>query len=191
MLFLITAAVCLLCSTIFHLFYPMSSRIYTITNRFDYAGINLLISGSAFPPVYYGMYCQIDVAIIYLTITILIATFCFITCLFEWIHKPGHEKYKGLLYAGFGFTLAIPLGHMMINEFFYNNYGDPFEFSSSMPYYVLLAASYLGGLYIYVVRCPERNHPGRFNTCGHSHQIWHGFVVLGIFFTYLGALANF
>lgn len=60
-----------------------------------------------------------------------------------------------------------------------------------MPYYLLLGASYLGGLYVYVTRCPERKNPGRYNTCGHSHQIWHGFVVLGIFFTYLGALANF
>jgi adiponectin receptor len=37
-------------------------------------------------------------------------------------------------------------------------------------------------------RCPERNNPGKYNLCGHSHQIWHGFVVLGIIFTYLGAL---
>lgn len=57
-------------------------EMYTITNRFDYAGINLLISGSAFPPLYYGMYCQIAVATIYLSVSLLIATFCFIVCLF-------------------------------------------------------------------------------------------------------------
>ncbi len=164
---------------------------YTITNRFDYAGINLLISGSAFPPIYYGMYCQLEVAIFYLTITLLIATVCFVVCLFQWIHKPGHEKYKGLMYGGFGSSLGVPLLHMIINEHFYQNYGDSFEFLSSMPYYLLLGASYLGGLYVYVVRCPEKNNPGRYNMCGHSHQIWHGFVVLGIFFTYLGALATF
>jgi len=55
---------------------------YTLTNRFDYAGINLLISGSAFPPFYYGMYCQLAVATLYLTCTIIVASFCFIVCLF-------------------------------------------------------------------------------------------------------------
>lgn len=64
--------------------------MYTITNRFDYAGVNLLISGSAFPPLYYGMYCQFEVAIIYLIITLCIASACFVICLFEWIHRAGH-----------------------------------------------------------------------------------------------------
>ena len=127
---------------------------YTITNRFDYAGISILISGSAFPPLYYGMYCQLSVAIFYLTVTILIAIFCFIVCLFEWIHQPGHEKYKGLMFAGFGCSLGVPIAHMVINEVFFNNYGDPFVFSGSVPYIALLGASYLGGVYIYVVRCP-------------------------------------
>lgn len=87
--FLSTALFCLLSSSIFHLVYPMSAstfitykEIYTITNRFDYAGINVLIAGSSFPPVYYGMYCNIDVAIIYLSIAILLAIICFTVCLF-------------------------------------------------------------------------------------------------------------
>ena len=95
------------------------------------------------------------------------------------------------MFAGFGCSLTVPVSHMMINELFYGNYGDPFEFSTSLPYIILLGASYLGGVYIYVVRCPERNRPGKYNVCGHSHQIWHGFVVLGILFTYFAAIENF
>jgi len=169
----------------------LNIETYTLTNRFDYAGINLLISGSSFPPLYYSMYCQLAVATLYLSCSIIIATICFIICLFEWIHKPGHEKYKAMLFAGFGLSMCIPLSHALTNELIYDNYGDTFEFSSSIPYYLLLGASYLGGLYIYTVRCPERNNPGKYNLCGHSHQIWHGMVVLGILFTYLGALQNF
>lgn len=40
-------------------------------------------------------------------------------------------------------------------------------------------------------RCPERYHPGRYDICGHSHQIWHTFVMLAIIFTYLAALASY
>lgn len=163
-------------------------EIYTITNRFDYAGINLLIAGSAFPPFYYSMYCQLAVATIYLALSLLIAIFCFIVCLFEWIHRPGHEKYKAFMFAGYGLSMTIPLTHCLINEFVYDNYGDTFRFSGSLPYYILLGVSYLGGLYIYTVRCPERHNPGKYNLCGHSHQIWHGMVVLGVLFTFLGAL---
>lgn len=141
-----------------------------------------------FPPFYYGMYCQLDVAILYLTCTILFALLCFLICLFEWIHRPQNKKYKGLLYATFGGSLTIPMCHLLLNELIYGNYGDSFEFSSATPYYLLLGVCYLVGLYIYVAQCPERNNPGKYNMCGHSHQIWHGLVVLGIFFTYLGAL---
>jgi predicted membrane channel-forming protein YqfA (hemolysin III family) len=71
--------------------YPsLHSEAYTITNRFDYAGVNILISGSTFPPFYYGMYCQFEVAIIYLVIAVLLGTVCFTVTLFEWIHRPGH-----------------------------------------------------------------------------------------------------
>lgn len=80
---------------------------------------------------------------------------------------------------------------MVINELLFNNYGDPFIFTPSVPYVAILAASYLGGVYIYVIRCPERYKPGKYNVCGHSHQIWHGLVVMGIFWTYLAAISTF
>jgi adiponectin receptor len=172
-------------------YFILKVETYTITNRFDYAGINLLIAGSAFPPLYYSMYCQIAVAIVYLSISFVIAVFCFIVCLFEWIHRPGHEKYKAFLFGGYGVSMMIPISHLIINEVIYDNYGDPYIFSVSLPYYLLLGVSYLSGLYIYTVRCPERYNPGKYNVCGHSHQIWHGMVVLGILFTFLGSLENF
>lgn len=112
-----------------HKYLSIDSGTYLITNRFDYAGVNLLISGSAFPQLYYGMYCNIEMAIIYLTCIVIVAVGCFVACLFEWIHRPGHEAYKGWLFAGFGLSLGIPVSHMLINEIFYNNYGDPFAFT--------------------------------------------------------------
>jgi len=47
-----------MCSTSFHLFYPMSGKAYQVFNRLDYAGINILMAGSTFGPLYYGMYCN-------------------------------------------------------------------------------------------------------------------------------------
>ena len=165
--------------------------VYEITHRFDYAGINLLIPGSALPPIYYGMYCQFETAMLYIIVTVIIAIFCFVVCIFEWIHRPENVKYKGILFGGFGSSLAIPVGHMIINDLLYDNYGDPFKFMSSLPYYLLMGASYLGGLYIYVMRWPEKNHPGKYNIWGHSHQLWHLSALLGMFWTYQGAIDNY
>jgi hypothetical protein len=48
--------------------------------------------------------------------------------------------------------MIVPLSHMIINEMVFDNYGDPYEFSSSLVYYILLAVSYCLGLYIFTVR---------------------------------------
>jgi len=153
---------CLSLSAVQHHLSPLSSYVfkYTIYHletyglllRFDFAGISLLITGSTFPPLYYGMYCQMAVATIYLTISISAAVICFVVCLFEWIHKLGNEKYRSLLFGTFGMSMFIPLSHLVINDVMYNNYGDPFSFTSSITYYVLLASSYMLGLYIFTVR---------------------------------------
>ena len=95
------------------------------------------------------------------------------------------------MYGGFGISLSIPISHLVVNEIIFLNYGDPYQFTPSLPYYISLGVSYLFGLYVYVARCPERKYPGKFNLCGHSHQIWHCFVVMGIIFTYIGVLQNF
>ncbi len=131
------------------------------------------------------------VALLYLSWTFLAALACFVICLFEWIHRPGNEKYRSVVFGSFGFSMAVPLSHLVLNEVWLDNYGDPYKFSSAGVYYALLIACYISGLYIFTVRCPERNNPGRYNLCGHSHQIWHVLVVLGIVFSYFGIMENF
>lgn len=127
------------------------SEIYKISNRFDYAGINILISGSAFPPIFYGMYCNINLAIFYLSLIAIIATAVFIISLFEWIHQANHKVYKAMLYGGFGVFLVVPTSHMLINEYL-GNWGDKFTFVHSIPILACLGASYLFGLYVYTVQ---------------------------------------
>lgn len=160
-------------------------------SRLDYAGINVLIVGSSFPAVYYGMYCSFSLVIFYLIIISGLGLSLFIVSLFEYLHREENLKIKSLCYGGFGISLSIPLLHILINSIVFNNYGDPFSNKDSVGYYLLCGFFYLFGLYIYTVRFPERNKPGKFNTCGNSHQIWHMFVILGIFATYMGALEDF
>jgi adiponectin receptor len=162
---------------------------YQVFSRLDYAGINILISGSSFPALYFGMYCNFSLVIFYLIFICSLGITLFILTLFKYLHRPENFVLKSLAYGGFAVSLAIPLGHGIVNEVIFNNYGDSFSIKSSMVYYVFGAISYIFGLYVYTVRCPERHYqPGKFNVCGNSHQIWHLLVVCGIISTYLGAL---
>lgn len=84
-----SAIICLSCSTLFHLFYPMSGSIiyfnlgaYQVFSRLDYAGINVLIVGSSFPAVYYGMYCNFSLVFFYLVIISTLGLSLFILSLF-------------------------------------------------------------------------------------------------------------
>lgn len=85
---LISAVICLSCSTMFHLFYPMSGKAYQLFSRLDYAGVNILIIGSSFPPFYYGMYCNFLLAAFYLAIISLLGSSLFVVSLFEYLHRP-------------------------------------------------------------------------------------------------------
>lgn len=92
------------------------------------------------------------VALLYLSWTFLAAVACFVICLFEWVHRPGNEKYRSVVFGSFGFSMAVPLSHLVINEVWFDNYGDPYKFSSAGVYYGLLISCYIIGLYIFTVR---------------------------------------
>ena len=57
-----------------------------------------------------------------------------------------------------------------------------------MTYYVMMASTYVSGVFIYISRVPEKYFPGRFDFLGNSHNIWHGFVVTAAVFHYFGSI---
>jgi adiponectin receptor len=131
------------------------------------------------------------VAAFYLVFIVSGALTLFIVSLLDFLHRPENKTIKALCFGGFGIALGIPLFHIALNEVIFDNYGDPFRISGSLPFHLVSGFAYLFGLYIYTVRCPERGRPGKFNVCGHSHQIWHCFVVMGIIFSYMAVMDNF
>ncbi|OMJ30057.1 Adiponectin receptor protein 2 [Smittium culicis] len=56
----------------------------------------------------------------------------------------------------------------------------------SLNYYYGMAFMYLSGTAIYALRVPERWCAGKLDLLGHSHQIFHVFVVIAIIFHYIG-----
>ena len=94
----------------------MNLTIFLKLQHLDYAGISFLISGSMFPPLVYGFYCNPIVYIIYES---LIGSACFvvfIVSLFDTIHKQENSKIKGILYGGLGVFATGPFFHLVFNE---------------------------------------------------------------------------
>lgn len=93
----------------------MSGDHYLLFARFDYAGINILISGSVIPPLYYGLYCHQALAKFYIVCIAIIAITLFTASLFKFMHTPKFRTFKSVCYGSFGVIVSVPLFHMIIN----------------------------------------------------------------------------
>lgn len=54
--YVVCAAICLFCSTLYHLFMCISEECHDCLLKLDQSGIALLMTGSFLPAVYYGRY---------------------------------------------------------------------------------------------------------------------------------------
>lgn len=111
--FLISAVFCLLCSAVFHLFYCQSERANQIFLRLDYAGISILITGSCFPPLVYGFYCQPIYYQMYLSFVSVASLIVFFVSLCDFIHSEPYRKMKDLMYGGLGIFAGLPMLHLI------------------------------------------------------------------------------
>lgn len=187
-IFLCTAIFCLLSSTIFHLFHPISLRIYTILHKIDLAGISILNFGSSFAMYYYYFYCMTVPLTIYCTFIFLFCFGVFFISLGNAIHLEENVHWKSLMYAGLGLINLVPLIHICVLSFYASPENDYIPINLSFFLILLMAGLYLGGLGIYSSRFPERLFPNRFDIWFNSHTIWHIFVFLAAFTHFMNLL---
>jgi len=74
------------------------------------------------------------------------------------------------------FIFCVALGVVPAAHFVYISPAT--DVAVVMPYMVAMFGCYGAGAWFYVGRWPERRWPGRFDLVGHSHQLWHVFVLL-------------
>uniref|UniRef100_A0A7N0VIB3 Heptahelical transmembrane protein 2 n=2 Tax=Kalanchoe fedtschenkoi TaxID=63787 RepID=A0A7N0VIB3_KALFE len=171
--FLTGAMGCLICSSLSHLLACHSKRCNLFFWRLDYAGISLMIVCSFFAPIYYAFYCHPFSRIFYLTSITLFGTLAIATLLVPALSAPRFRTFRASLFLAMGFFGIFPAAHSVIL-----NWSDP-NVLVSLGYELLMAVLYTTGAGFYVTRIPERWKPGAFDIAGHSHQIFHVFVVLG------------
>uniref|UniRef100_A0A2P2J7X3 Heptahelical transmembrane protein 2 n=1 Tax=Rhizophora mucronata TaxID=61149 RepID=A0A2P2J7X3_RHIMU len=170
--FLSGAMGCLICSSLSHLLACHSKRFNLFFWRLDYAGISLMIVCSFFAPIYYAFYCNPHWQLIYLTSITVLGILAIITLLAPAFSSSRYRPFRAILFLVMGFSGVIPAAHAVILH-----WGQPHVFVS-IGYELVMAVLYAAGTGFYVSRIPERWKPGAFDIAGHSHQIFHVFVVL-------------
>lgn len=164
---------CLLSSSICHLFSCHSRTLNIFLLRIDYVGITTMIITSFFPPIYYIFLCDSHWQYIYLGGITAMGMFTILTLLSPSLSTGKFRAFRALLFSSMGFFGMIPAVHGTIV-----NWTNP-KRNTLLAYECSMALFYLVGTGFYVSRIPERFKPGWFDLAGHSHQIFHVFVVLG------------
>lgn len=182
LLFLAGAMLCLLFSSLCHLFSCHSARLSHVLWRFDYAGIAALIATSFFPSVYYSFLCDAPARNTYLVAISLLGLAAVAASLLPLFQTPAYRAFRAALFFGMGFSGVIPCVHKVVA---YPH--EPTVLLTAL-YEAIMGAFYGLGALFYATRVPERWLPGKFDIAGHSHQIFHVLVILGALTHYFSGL---
>ncbi|KAI3426579.1 uncharacterized protein J3R85_009948 [Psidium guajava] len=164
---------CLLSSSVCHLFSCHSHCLNIQLLRMDYVGITVMIITSFFPPIYYIFQCEPHWQLIYLGGITTMGMFTVVTLLAPSLSSGKFRAFRAMLFLSMGFFGIIPAIHACIV-----NWSNP-QRPITLAYELAMALSYIAGTLFYVSRIPERLKPGWFDLAGHSHQIFHVFVIMG------------
>ncbi|KAH6819244.1 heptahelical transmembrane protein2 [Perilla frutescens var. frutescens] len=170
-IFLSGAMTCLIFSTVSHLFACHSRRFYYFFWRLDYVGISIMIVCSFFAPIYYAFSDQPLWRFLYLSSITLVGLVVVVTLLAPALSSGRFRSFRATLFLCMGFSGVIPATHAVILH-----WEHPLILGS-LSYEIVMGLLYGAGAVFYVTRIPERWMPGAFDVVGHSHQIFHVFVV--------------
>jgi len=177
MTFFFGACICFGFSWTFHTVCCHGNRVSCIFAKLDYSGIALMVMGSKVPFLYYSFYCDTVWKFVYILIMCTLGTMCVLMSQSETFSQPEYRGLRAGIFSGLGLSAIIPVTHIFIQFGFYHSFYDTYLWCM-----VAMALFYLVGAAIYASRVPERFAPGKFDLIGHSHQIFHCFVVIAACF---------
>ncbi|KAK3136600.1 hypothetical protein QOZ80_5BG0439170 [Eleusine coracana subsp. coracana] len=177
------AMVCLLTSSACHLLLCHSEHAAYLTLRLDYAGIAALIAASFYPLSYYTFLCHPSLQRLYMASITFLGAAAATASLVPAFQAPRLRPLRAALFSAMGASGVVPIAHKLVM------YGATAPGAvASARFEALMGACYGIGVVVYAARVPERWAPGRFDLVGHSHQLFHLFVVAGAYAHYLAGL---
>jgi len=150
--FIICASLCLLLSSIFHWFGCYSEGLHVCLLRLDVTGIGLLVSGSYFPGVYYGFYCNPEVQLLHWGLTLAVFVIGLCAPFIDW--KINNVAIRPFILASLVVLGLVPFIHWLCIT--------PELFMVHVVREFLLMFSWYGvGFLFFVTRIPERYFSNR------------------------------
>ncbi|KAL7204561.1 hypothetical protein ACSBR2_017603 [Camellia fascicularis] len=128
---------------------------------------------SFFAPIYYAFSCNPYSRYLYLTSISLLGILVIITLIAPALSTPRFRSFRASLFLAMGFSGVIPAAHVVVLF-----WGHP-QMVLALRYELVMGVLYAVEASFYMSRIPERWKPGAFDIAGHSHQIFHAFVVSG------------
>jgi adiponectin receptor len=186
--FLGGAGVCLLGSTIYHIFYNVSEDAFKTLMAIDYCGITFLVAGKAAAGAGYG-HCG-STATFYLALVGLtaVATVA-ITMLTPGFSDNSANAFRVTVFAVSSLVCSVPIFHLLLEQLHLIPYAyafgdvvgaDSYEVWTCVMLFFVSAGVFLAGGAIYSAKWPDKAYPGRFDYLGASHHLMHCSVVMGI-----------
>lgn len=173
MVFLVGAMSCLAISATAHLLACHSRRASVVFWQLDYAGISVMIVASFVPPVYYAFLCHPPARVAYLSAITALGALVVAALLSPSCSSPRYRRLRAALFLAMGLSGVVPALHAL-----WLNWGHAACYLA-LGLEVAMGLAYATGAWFYVSRVPEKWRPGLFDVVGHSHQIFHVFVLVG------------
>ncbi|EGW35079.1 uncharacterized protein SPAPADRAFT_48129 [Spathaspora passalidarum NRRL Y-27907] len=179
---------CLFMSSAFHTIKAHSHKVSKFGNQLDYFGIVILISCSLISIILFAFYDHPFLKYFFVVLTAVFGTICTVLTLDPHFASVEYRKFRATMFIMFGLSGALPI----LVGFYMWGFQHTKE-RSGMIYLILEGVFYIFGAVLYAGRFPERltgidkeeflknPTPGMFDIFGHSHQIFHVFVVIAAF----------
>ncbi|KVI11702.1 hypothetical protein Ccrd_009885 [Cynara cardunculus var. scolymus] len=173
---------CFVSSSLCHLFSCHTQHLSCLLSQLDYVGIAVMIITSFFPPIYYTFQCTPLWQYIYLGGITILGVIAVMVLLSPTRVNGKYRFIRTSIFVAMGLFGVIPTIHGTIVNWNVAQRNTTLGFESTM------AFCYLVGAMFYVSRVPEKWRPGWFDLIGHSHQIFHIFVVVAALAHYIAVL---
>ncbi|XP_046981215.1 progestin and adipoQ receptor family member 3-like isoform X1 [Schistocerca americana] len=167
--------ICMILSSLYHTFSCRSEKDYLCFLSFDLFGIALSLLAIYMSGVYYAFWCHKNLQLFYLLTVSLIFLFAMIIQIPRLRVDANMKLIVFVCWAAYG---VVPTFHWTVIMGGYAN-----------PVVQLLLPRVLGmyaisglAFFIYMSKIPERFFSGKVDYIGSSHQWWHLFVVLALYY---------
>nr|XP_031859596.1 uncharacterized protein CI109_005059 [Kwoniella shandongensis]KAA5526668.1 hypothetical protein CI109_005059 [Kwoniella shandongensis] len=140
-------------------------------------GISWLIAASFGTVVYNGFYCQPKTALFYCTTNLLCGALGSYLPFQKWFNERRNKHLRIAFFLFLCFAMVAP----MVQMFYQHGWSHALAFVA--PFGISIV-TYITGLIFYAFHFPECRWPGKFDTWGASHQIWHAAIVTAVILHY-------